>query len=68
MKRLLAKLFPERHPLRLLYHKIMGVTAAVINGFPGNKMIVIGVTGTKGKSTTVNFITNILNTADVKLV
>jgi len=67
MKRLITKIFPERHPLRLLYHKIMGVIAAVVNGFPANKMIVIGVTGTKGKSTTVNFITNILNAAGFKV-
>ena len=67
MKNLLRKLFPERHPLRLFYHKILGVIAAVINGFPANKMIVVGVTGTKGKSTTVNFITNILNQAGYKV-
>ncbi len=67
MKRLLAKIFPDRHPLRLLYHKILGVIAAVVNGFPGDKMIVIGVTGTKGKSTTTNFITNVLNAAGLKV-
>lgn len=67
MKSLLRKLFPERHPLRLFYHKILGVIAAVVNGFPANKMIVVGVTGTKGKSTTVNFITNILNAAGYKV-
>lgn len=58
---------PDRHPLRLLYHKITSVIAAVINGFPANKMVVIGVTGTNGKTTTVNLITNILNTAGYKV-
>ncbi|MEK7672966.1 MAG: UDP-N-acetylmuramoyl-L-alanyl-D-glutamate--2,6-diaminopimelate ligase [Patescibacteria group bacterium] len=67
MKKFLQKLFPDRHPLRLLYHKILAVMAAVINGFPGNKMIVVGVTGTKGKSTTTQFITNVLNAAGYKV-
>lgn len=67
MRKFLLKIFPERHPLRLLYHKLMGVIAAVYYGFPANKMIVVGVTGTKGKSTTVNLITNILNTAGYRV-
>jgi UDP-N-acetylmuramoyl-L-alanyl-D-glutamate--2,6-diaminopimelate ligase len=63
----IKKIIPERHPLRLLYHKIKGVIAAVVNGFPGHKMIVVGVTGTNGKTTTVNMITNILNSAGYKV-
>ena len=67
MFKFLKKLLPERHPLRLFYHKILAVIAAIVNGFPANKMIVVGVTGTNGKTTTVNFITNILNTAGYKV-
>ncbi len=67
MLKFLKRIIPERHPLRLLYHKILGMIAAVINGFPANKMIVVGVTGTNGKTTTVNFITNILNEAGYKV-
>lgn len=63
----LRTLIPERHPLRLLYHKILAFFAAVIYGFPASKMVVIGVTGTNGKTTTVNFITNILNAAGYKV-
>ena len=63
----LKQLIPERHPLRLLYHKIKAVIAAVVYGFPANKMIVIGVTGTNGKTTTTNLITNILNKAGHKV-
>ena len=67
MLEFLRKLIPDRHPLRLLYHKIKGMIAAVVNGFPANKMVVIGVTGTNGKTTTANFITNILNEAGFKV-
>lgn len=63
----LRKLLPERHPLRLFYHRILAVIAAIMNGFPANRMIVIGVTGTNGKTTTVNMITNILNAAGYKV-
>ncbi|MDP3981562.1 MAG: UDP-N-acetylmuramoyl-L-alanyl-D-glutamate--2,6-diaminopimelate ligase [Chlamydiota bacterium] len=45
----------------------MGYIAALVNFFPANNMIVIGVTGTNGKTTTVNFITNILNSAGYKV-
>ncbi len=56
----LRKLIPDTHPLRLLYHKIAAFFAALINFYPADNMIVIGVTGTNGKTTTVNLITNIL--------
>ncbi len=61
------KLIPDRHPIRLLYHKIMAFIAAVIYGFPGRKMIVIGVTGTNGKTTTLNLLNNILTKAGHKV-
>jgi len=54
------KLIPDTHPLRLLYHKISAFFAALVNFYPADNMIVIGVTGTNGKTTTVNLITNIL--------
>lgn len=67
MMNFLRKLFPERSPFRLIYHKFMGFLAAVYYGFPANHLIVVGVTGTNGKTTTVNLITNILNEAGYKV-
>lgn len=64
---LLRKLIPDRHPLRLLYHKIKAFIAALVYMFPAKHMTIIGVTGTNGKSTTVNFITNILNESGAKI-
>jgi len=59
--------FSDRNPLRLAVHKLKAVLAAVFYGFPANKLIVIGVTGTNGKTTTVNFITDILVNAGEKV-
>lgn len=67
MLKFLKRIIPERHPLRLLYHKIKAVIAATVYGFPASEMIVIGVTGTNGKTTTTNLITNILNKAGYKV-
>ncbi|MFH1218570.1 MAG: UDP-N-acetylmuramoyl-L-alanyl-D-glutamate--2,6-diaminopimelate ligase [Candidatus Peregrinibacteria bacterium] len=64
---LLRKIIPDRHPLRLFYHKIKGMVAALIYFYPAGKMIVVGVTGTNGKTTTVNFITSILNETGEKV-
>lgn len=63
----LRKIIPERHPFRLFYHKVTALAAAFLNGFPANKMIVIGVTGTNGKTTVTNLITSVLNSAGYKV-
>jgi len=65
--RYLRKAIPETHPIRILYYKVTAFLAAVYYWFPADNMTVIGVTGTNGKTTTVNLITNILNAAHFKV-
>lgn len=36
-----------------IYHYLLALIGALIYGFPSKKLIVIGITGTKGKSTTI---------------
>lgn len=61
----LKQLIPEQHPLRLLFHKSKAFAAAVRYGFPAQKLTVIGVTGTDGKTTTVGMIAHILNLNEI---
>ncbi|QQR55234.1 UDP-N-acetylmuramoyl-L-alanyl-D-glutamate--2,6-diaminopimelate ligase [Candidatus Peregrinibacteria bacterium] len=63
MKDFFRKLVPPQHPLRLLYHKWKAVCAALFYRFPARNMVVIAVTGTKGKTTTCNMIHKIFSTA-----
>lgn len=51
-----------------MIHKIRAVTAAFYYGFPARKMRVVGVAGTKGKTTTTNLVAHILEKFGSKVV
>jgi UDP-N-acetylmuramoyl-L-alanyl-D-glutamate--2,6-diaminopimelate ligase len=61
----LKKLIPQR--LKNYYHLLQAILANVIYAFPSGKITVIGVTGTNGKTTTVQMITKILEKAGRKV-
>ena len=59
------KLFPQQ--LLVVYHFILAWLAAVWYKFPSEKLIVIGVTGTTGKTTSVYLIAKALEQAGYKV-
>jgi UDP-N-acetylmuramoyl-L-alanyl-D-glutamate--2,6-diaminopimelate ligase len=65
MKKLIKKFIPKE--LLLVYHYLLALLATVYYGFPAKKMIVIGVTGTKGKTSAINFIWSCLSAGGDKV-
>lgn len=68
MKALIKKIIPNNllKKLRPIYHGALALFAHWYFGRPSYKLIVVGVTGTNGKSTTVNLAAKILQEAGIK--
>lgn len=58
-----TKLFRLGQPV---YHYLLALTGAIAYGFPSRKIKVVAVTGTKGKSSTVEILNAILEEAGFK--
>lgn len=63
----LRKLISPTNPLRLAWHFLWGILAVLYYRFPSRKLVVIGVTGTNGKTTTANLIAKILEASGKKV-
>jgi len=67
IKKKIIKSIGQRHPMVLFYHKVKGFLAVFVYGNPSNKLKVIGITGTNGKTTSVNMIADLLTQAGFKV-
>jgi len=65
MRRIIKKIIPSF--LLSFYHYTLSFVGAVLYGFPSKKMIVVGITGTSGKSTVVELASAIFKEAGLKV-
>ncbi len=65
----IKKLIPKKifNALQSPYHYLLSWTSALFNGFPTEKMIVIGITGTIGKTTTAYLLLRTLKECGFKV-
>jgi UDP-N-acetylmuramoyl-L-alanyl-D-glutamate--2,6-diaminopimelate ligase len=61
----MKRLIPQN--IKNIYHLFQAILANLIYGFPSKNIKVIGVTGTNGKTTTVQMITKILEESGAKV-
>jgi UDP-N-acetylmuramoyl-L-alanyl-D-glutamate--2,6-diaminopimelate ligase len=68
MLRTIKKIIPKKifKALSPIYHFLLAYTGAIIYRFPSRKLFVIAITGTKGKSSTVEILNAILEEAGYK--
>ena len=52
--------------LKREYHRVQGWRAARKSGFPARDMVIVGITGTKGKTSTANFVWSVLHAGGYK--
>jgi len=65
MKEIFKKFLPKF--ILNFYHFVLAFLGALIYGFPSKKLILIGVTGTNGKTTTTEMIASIFENAGFKI-
>ncbi len=64
MKALLKKIVP--HFIFSLYYCAVAYCGAIVYGFPSRKMLVVGITGTKGKTSTSHYVWSVLQHSGIK--
>lgn len=64
MKKIIKSLIPEK--ILYKYHALVAYSAGLYYNFPSKEIVLIGITGTKGKTTTANFMWSILEGAGIK--
>ncbi len=65
----IKKIIPQKlfDVLQPMYHYVLNFVAALVYGFPSNKMTVVGITGTTGKTTVVFMTAELLKYAGYRV-